>query len=107
MIIKQLARSDPDYVILLYTNRGKEMSLKPKSCFLLVSVLGLGHAAIAQESNAGDIKEKLAMVNDQIESISNENVELEKRLSEMQDTIDELKRLSAQKDEELNSARED
>ena len=83
------------------------MSLKLIKSLLLFCILIFCHAATAQEGgNASNIKKELASVNTKIEAASKENSDLKARMSEIQNEIDELKRLSEQKEEELNSLRQ-
>lgn len=53
------------------------------------------------QSEDGRLSENLALANEQLEALSQENVELKDRLSEAQMIVEDLKRLIALKDDEL------
>ena len=82
------------------------MSLTIKTGVLFCALTFAYSAAAQENENAGDIKEQLASVNARIDSTSKENVELKAQLAEIQNQIDELKRLSEQKEDELNMLRQ-
>lgn len=82
------------------------MTIKPINSILLICVLFLSQSVMAQDSDS-DINAKLASVNAQIESTTQENEALKAQLAEIQDQIDALKQESEEKEDKINSLKEE